>query len=38
MYVNAKMIPVETVLGIWGGEIKKSSGGCEFKYDLFDTL
>jgi hypothetical protein len=30
VYVNAKMIPVETVPGI--------SGGDEFKYDIFDTL
>jgi hypothetical protein len=32
MYVNAKMIPLETVLGIGGG------GADEFKYDIFDTL
>jgi hypothetical protein len=32
-----KMI-VETVLGIRGGEMKDSSGGVEFKYDIFDTL
>jgi hypothetical protein len=31
MYVNAKMIPVETVTGI------RESGGGEFKY-LFDTV
>jgi hypothetical protein len=36
MYVNAKMIPVQTVAGT--GEMKESSGGGEFKYDLFDTL
>jgi hypothetical protein len=35
MYVNAKMISVETVPEIRGGE---SSGGGEFKYDSFDTL
>jgi hypothetical protein len=29
MYVNAKMIPVESVLGIRGGGMK---------YDMFDTL
>jgi hypothetical protein len=38
MYVNAKMIPVETVPGIGGGGMKESSGGDEFKYDIFDTL
>jgi hypothetical protein len=26
MYVNAKMIPVETIPGIKGGEIKESRG------------
>jgi hypothetical protein len=38
MYVKASMIPVETVPGIQGGEMKKSSRGGEFKYDIFDTL
>jgi hypothetical protein len=38
MYVNAKMIPVETFLGIRGRGKKESSGGREFKYDVFDTL
>jgi hypothetical protein len=38
MYVNVKMIPVETVLGIRGGRIKETGGGREFKYDIFDTL
>jgi hypothetical protein len=38
MYVKAKMIPVETVLRIRGGGVKGSSGGGEFKYDIFDTL
>jgi hypothetical protein len=32
------MIPVETVPGIGGGGMKESSGGDEFKYDIFDTL
>jgi hypothetical protein len=32
------MIPVETVLGMWGGEIKENGGGGEFKYDIFDIL
>jgi hypothetical protein len=38
MYVNGKMKPVETVPGIGGGGMKESSGGDEFKYDIFDTL
>jgi hypothetical protein len=37
MYVNAKIIPVETVPGMWGGRMKDSVDG-EFKYDIFDTL
>jgi hypothetical protein len=31
MYVNAKMIPVETVTGIRGGGMKESNGGGKFK-------
>jgi hypothetical protein len=38
MYVNAKMIPVETVPGMGREGIKKSNGGGEFTYDIFDTL
>jgi hypothetical protein len=38
IYANAKMIPVETIPGMGEGSIKESSGGCEFKYDIFDTL
>jgi hypothetical protein len=38
MDVNAKMIPVETVPGIRGGRMKESSGGGEFKSNVFDTL
>jgi hypothetical protein len=40
MYVNVKMIPVETVPvpGNRGGGMKESSGGSEFKYGIFDTL
>jgi hypothetical protein len=38
MYVNAKVIPVETVPGIEGRGMKESSGGGEFKYDILDTL
>jgi hypothetical protein len=32
------MIPAVTVPGIWVGRMKESSGGSEFKYDIFDTL
>jgi hypothetical protein len=32
---NAKRIPIETVPGIGGGAIKESSGGGEFKFDIF---
>jgi hypothetical protein len=32
------MIPVETVPGIEGGEMKESIGGGEFKYHIFDIL
>jgi hypothetical protein len=38
MYVNAKMIPVETVPGIGRGGMNESGGGGEFKYDILDTL
>jgi hypothetical protein len=34
MYVNAKMIPAETVTGIRGGGQWRG----ELKYDIFDTL
>jgi hypothetical protein len=32
------MIPIESVPGMGDGRMKESSGGCEFKYDLFDAL
>jgi hypothetical protein len=38
MYVNAKMILVETVPGIRRGGMKESRGGGEFKCDIFATL
>jgi hypothetical protein len=38
MYVNAKMIPIETVPEIWRGRMKERSGGGEFKYGIFDAL
>jgi hypothetical protein len=38
VYVNAKMIPVETISGMVGVGIKESIGKGEFKYGVFDTL
>jgi hypothetical protein len=38
VYINAKMIPVETVQGIRGRGMKENSGGGKFKYDVFDTV
>jgi hypothetical protein len=38
MYVNGKMIPVETIPGIGGGEIKEHDAGGKFKHDVFDIL
>jgi hypothetical protein len=39
MYVNAKMIPLETIPETGAGvEEIKNSGGSEFKYDIFDTF
>jgi hypothetical protein len=35
MYINAKMIPAETLPGM---EAKGSSGGGKLKNDIFDTL
>jgi hypothetical protein len=32
------MISVEIIPGMVGDRIKKSSGGDEFKYYIFDTL
>jgi hypothetical protein len=37
MYVNAKMIPDETIPGSVGGEIKENGEGGEFKYDICDN-
>jgi hypothetical protein len=37
-YVNAKMIPAETIPGVGRGRIKESGGGGKFKCDIFDTL
>jgi hypothetical protein len=38
MCVNAKMILIQTISGIRGGQIKETSGGGEFKYDMFNIL
>jgi hypothetical protein len=38
MYVNGKMRPIETILGMEEEEIQENGGGGEFKYDMFDTL
>jgi hypothetical protein len=32
------MRPVEAIPGIGGWGIKNIYAGCEFKYDIFDTL
>jgi hypothetical protein len=37
MYVNAKMIPIETVARTGGRGMKRGAGGKK-KYDIFDTL
>jgi hypothetical protein len=38
IYVNEKMIPVETIPGIRGEGDKGEQWRGEFKYDIFDTL
>jgi hypothetical protein len=38
MYVNTKMILVETVPGVGEREMKESSGRGTFKYEIFNTL
>jgi hypothetical protein len=37
MYVNAKMVPVETIPGMGEEGIMEKGGGNEFKYAIFDT-
>jgi hypothetical protein len=32
------MVPVETIPGVGGGEIKENGGGGEVNYDVFETL
>jgi hypothetical protein len=38
MYVNGKMISVETIPGMGGEGVKEKGRGDEFKYDVFDIL
>jgi hypothetical protein len=38
MYVNGKVISVQTILGMRGGEIRENGRGGKFIYDIFDTL
>jgi hypothetical protein len=38
MYINEKMIDVETIPRMGEEGIKDNDGGDEFKYDIFDTL
>jgi hypothetical protein len=38
MYVNGKMIPVETIPRMRGGKIKENGGGGKSKYDIFFIL
>jgi hypothetical protein len=35
VYVNGKMIPVETTPGMGEDWVKENGGGIEFKYDVF---
>jgi hypothetical protein len=38
MYINAKMIPDKTIPRMRKVGLKDSSGGGEFKYDIYDLL
>jgi hypothetical protein len=38
MYVNGKMIPIETIPGMGRGRDKREWWRGEFKYDIFDVL
>jgi hypothetical protein len=38
MYINGKMIPVETISEIQGAGIKENVGGGELKYDILVIL
>jgi hypothetical protein len=37
VYVNAKMIPVETIPGMGEGRVKESGREGKVKYNIFDT-
>jgi hypothetical protein len=37
MYVNEKMISVETIPGMGGGDLKENSRRGTFKYNIFDV-
>jgi hypothetical protein len=38
MYVNEKLMSVETVPGMEEGGIRDNGRGGDLKYDIFDTL
>jgi hypothetical protein len=38
MYVNGKVICVETIPQMEGGRMKKNDGGKELNYNVFDML
>jgi hypothetical protein len=38
MYINGKMIPIETIPGVGKRQIKENGGGCEFKYAILNIL
>jgi hypothetical protein len=38
MYVNGKMLSVETISGSGGWGTKENGGEDEFKYEIFDIL
>jgi hypothetical protein len=38
MYVNGKMIPVESIPNIGRGGMKENDAGDEFNYNIFDIL
>jgi hypothetical protein len=38
MYVNVKMIPVQTLPGVGRGKIKENGGGGKFKHNISNTL
>jgi hypothetical protein len=38
MYVNGKIIPIETIPGMGAGGMKKNGGGGKLKYNIFNIL